>query len=259
MDSKKTNSNRSAFSKGFTLVEMLLVVSLIALLIALLLPALGRARAAAQTTVCFAQLGQWTEANYMYMVDNNGSFWEDRGHDPSGVWMVALAPYYGNIDTLRVCPSADTQSNFFGSTFKTWGPNMQAHGFRPEDYGSYGINHWINPLKGWDGWRGQPSWQWRRVKAMQQPNETPLIGDCAWYGGNPTSVGSSGGMIPPSADFTETFQGWQYDMARFCLPRHNDGLNMAFGDGSVENISLERLWELRWHKMYVPTQIELPW
>ncbi len=43
------------------------------------------------------------------------------------------------------------------TTFKTWGPGMQAHGFRPDDYGSYGMNHWVMTVSaGSKGWRGHP-------------------------------------------------------------------------------------------------------
>ncbi|MFW5653214.1 MAG: DUF1559 domain-containing protein [Planctomycetota bacterium] len=51
---------------GFSLIELLVVVSVIALLIGLLLPALSRARAGAKTTQCATNLKQMGQAMTMY-------------------------------------------------------------------------------------------------------------------------------------------------------------------------------------------------
>ncbi|NNF44238.1 MAG: DUF1559 domain-containing protein [Phycisphaerales bacterium] len=51
---------------GFTLVETLVVVGLVALLLGLLLPALGRVRAGARTTRCLSQLRQLSLAAQQY-------------------------------------------------------------------------------------------------------------------------------------------------------------------------------------------------
>jgi prepilin-type N-terminal cleavage/methylation domain-containing protein/prepilin-type processing-associated H-X9-DG protein len=59
---------------GFTLVELLVVVGIIAVLIALLLPSLNRAREHARRTVCLSNLRQLAQAVMMYNNENNGRF-----------------------------------------------------------------------------------------------------------------------------------------------------------------------------------------
>ena len=57
---------------GFTLVELLTVVTIIAMLIALLLPTFRRAREQAQRTTCAAGMRQLTAAVVAYGIENRG-------------------------------------------------------------------------------------------------------------------------------------------------------------------------------------------
>src|SRR5262245_40342505 len=58
---------------GFTLVELLVVIGIIALLVAIILPALARARSAAERTVCLSNMQQMGQALYIYGAQYKGA------------------------------------------------------------------------------------------------------------------------------------------------------------------------------------------
>jgi len=62
---------KSRAHHGFTLVELLVVIGIVALLVSILLPALGRAREQARVVVCLSNLRQIGVAQMAYVVDND--------------------------------------------------------------------------------------------------------------------------------------------------------------------------------------------
>ena len=108
---------------GFSLVELIVVIGIIALLIAFLMPAVRVARMNAQTTKCASQLRQIGQALHAYAADNRQSLpaWSSWHTWPPGLpsdspgpaWTIELIPYIGKPDSaVYNCPSFPLEAKY---------------------------------------------------------------------------------------------------------------------------------------------------
>lgn len=74
----------SSRRRGFSLIELLVVISIVALLMALAMPSLARARSLARQTVCQSRLRQWGLAFAAYAAENSGFYPHTDGRDRCG-------------------------------------------------------------------------------------------------------------------------------------------------------------------------------
>lgn len=92
---------------GFTLVELLIVLGIVAVIAAILFPVFSSVRRKARMTECASNLHQIGLALHQYANDSDGDYPPDDpllSHNPHLVWTL-LTPYTHNADVFH-CPDA---------------------------------------------------------------------------------------------------------------------------------------------------------
>lgn len=200
---------------AFTLVELLVGISIIALLIALLLPSLSLAREAARRTACGSNLRQWGLVAHGFAAERQGyfpqaftadhvpvryplMFNEDAGQDQTidlmrqyGTTTQTLAGY-GMGDSAYRCPSQERPvSRWDVGGGLGWGAGMRGYymylsGITPEPMGPYTYVSGSVTNNG----LGQSAANWITLEPATRANDDrlstrPLTADSVYWGGGP--------------------------------------------------------------------------
>ncbi len=204
-------------NKAFTLLELLITISCIAILVAMLLPALSKAKADGQRILCVNNLKNLGLSLNLY-ADENEFFYPNRFiNTASNRWPQNLIDYYVDVKILH-CPTDKLIPANFGAGSNI--PSLEA----PRSYIFNGFNDYYNYVA--VGTRNAfPE------SAMNEPSETVTFGE---------KESNSGHY------FMDYWAGDDY--LELEQNRHRNGSGYSFGDGSVrylrwgEDLSPKNLW-----------------
>lgn len=262
--------------RGFTLIELLVVIAIIAILAAMLLPALANSKMAAQRTQCVSNLKQQVTAALMYDGDSQGSSLPIYTNSGDTCWMGDLIAYEGNVNRVRLCPSAsntNAPANIQPSGACDLGWIWENSASVPNITGSYGINGWM-----YSGDQGAiatyrddissaeaVSYQFGKESNIPKPVLTPFCEDAVWVDMWPVETDPPGGDLYTGSDVGQDGIENPPELRRCVIPRHGwknpstaprtfnsatqlpGGIDVALMDGHVAQPRLELLWAYNWH------------
>jgi len=204
--------NKKTF-RGFTLIEMLVAISIVAILIAMLLPALGAARTSAENVQCMSNLHQMGLVSNHFADDHKGQlpdFFFNFTAGNSGNIIVLVVPKHAAeagfaefLPALTACPGDITPGTV---------SVVQPNGDITKQVVSFGVNADISI---------------RDINAhrMVQPSKMAFLFD---------------GTMSGTSEDPQMIQGlykgsWELTQKMF-IPRHNRLANTMFLDAHVETI-----------------------
>lgn len=184
MESKVSDSQSADKRTGFTLVELLVVISIIALLLSILMPSLGKVRRKAQSVVCGSNLRQIGIGMQLYLQDNRGTFMTVYGTSISEkAWYTRLVKegrkilytdnateYIPGYD-VAFCPS-HRLIPWFTKIEKRDYPSLRDYSIA-KGFASYGMSSGLSYDYSQAGYPAVPS----RIQDIKQAANTVLLAD----------------------------------------------------------------------------------
>ena len=240
---------KTQIQKAFSLVELLVVFSVLAILLSLLQPTMVKILQSADTLSCAQNLHQYYNAIYLYIDDNDETFipyaWGSTvpAHLDKLMWFEQLAPYHDQHDKVRVCPSTTepTARGAWGSTDSAW----KWHGMS----GSYAYNAYFHSVyyRMGSNLSDMPPWfenfHFIKMSRVDHPSDTGILADSSWVDAWPRNFQAG----PASASLGG--RPGETSMARIAVNRHDWATNVLKADGSVGKHRLEELWtSVYWNK-----------
>jgi prepilin-type N-terminal cleavage/methylation domain-containing protein/prepilin-type processing-associated H-X9-DG protein len=222
-------------TSGFTLVELLVVVGIVAVLAAILLPAVARVRASANGAACLANLRQLHLLSVQAMQSRDGVLIAAPDVDPDSSWVASLglaAP--ADRSSVSVCPAVTG----FAEMGTAGRPDYMLAG---EGSATLGWNESFDEVvrRGAYGWNAAVGGV--RVSRITRSVEVPLFADSARSVGTVTADADAADLPPPGTERHYLAHGG------FWIDRHaGGGINAVFVDGHAGRVPLSELRTLRW-------------